>query len=42
MNLPAGFGGFPPNVKITLYNAVIKAEKIVITRENEKSKKTKK
>ena len=42
MNLPAGFGGFPPNVKITLYNAVIKAEKIVITREDEKPKKTKK
>jgi acetyl-CoA decarbonylase/synthase complex subunit beta len=42
MSLPAGFGGFPPNVKIILKNAIIKAEQIIITREDDKPKKSKK
>ncbi len=42
MTMPSGFGGFPPNVKIILHNAIIKAEAIIITREDEKPKKTKK
>ncbi len=39
MELPAGFGGLPSNFKIILKNAVIKAEKIIITKEDGKSKK---
>ena len=41
MTLPGTFAGLPPGIKIVLYNAVIKAEKIVITKENFEKKKNK-
>ncbi|CAB3288899.1 Acetyl-CoA decarbonylase/synthase complex subunit beta 2 [Methanocaldococcus lauensis] len=41
MTLPGTFAGLPPGIKIVLYNAVIKAEKIVITKENLENKKNK-
>ena len=42
MTLPGTFAGLPPGIKIVLYNAIIKAEKIIITKEGpEKTKKKK-
>ncbi|WP_421078400.1 acetyl-CoA decarbonylase/synthase complex subunit alpha/beta [Methanothermococcus sp. Ax23] len=42
ISLPAGFGGLPPNVKIILKNVVIKAEELIITREDLGKSKSKK
>ena len=36
MSLPAGFGGLPKDVKITLKNVIIQADEIIITRDNKK------
>nr|WP_232210866.1 acetyl-CoA decarbonylase/synthase complex subunit alpha/beta [Methanothermococcus okinawensis] len=41
ISLPAGFGGLPSNMKIILKNVVIKAEELVITREDLKTKSKK-
>ncbi|EHP84371.1 CO dehydrogenase/CO-methylating acetyl-CoA synthase complex subunit beta [Methanotorris formicicus] len=42
LELPGGFGGLPPGIKIILHNAVIKAEKIIITKEEPSKKSSKK
>ena len=42
MTLPGTVAGLPPGIKIVLYNAVIKAEKIVIMKEEPEKKKKKK